>query len=214
MLVVTLDHLRQLCPKTPPQQLAPLVGPLNESFPHAGVDTGLRAAMYVGELLVETGYLRRFEEDLDYSIVRLMAVWKRRFPTEESAAPYAHNPEKLANHVYADRNGNGDEESGDGWKFHGRGACALTFFDNYRLCGRFYAMDLIQHPELLLLPENIFKPAAWFWHLHGLGPRSDAGQVAPVTQVLNGGQTDAEMRLNACKLCCAVFAIAPLPKQV
>ena len=104
--------------------------PLLETFARFDINTPLRQAAFVGQCQHESGNFKTLQENLNYKPEALMRVWPSRFPDMETALEYAHNPEKIANKVYAGRMGNGDEESGDGWKYHGRGLIQLTGKDN------------------------------------------------------------------------------------
>ncbi len=162
-----------------------------------GISTPRRAAMFLGQVAEETGGLTRFEEDLDYRPERLVVVWHARFPTLASALPYAHAPERLANHVYAGRGGNGDEASGDGWRFRGGGGLQVTFRDAYTLlaaaCGR-APQDAADWARGA--PEGAAFAACWAWstQFRGLNALADAWDIAGVTRVINGGLTNLDTR--------------------
>jgi putative chitinase len=103
------------------------------------------------------------------------------------ANQYANNPEKLANYVYAGRLGNGNEESGDGWRYHGRGVIQLTGKDNYANCGSGLGVDLISNPSMLIDPKYAVLSAGWFWNKKGLNALADAGDLDTMTKRINGG---------------------------
>jgi len=127
------------------------------------------------------------EENLHYSATRLMAVWPSRFPNIAVANQYANNPEKIANYVYAGRLGNGDEESGDGWRYHGRGLIQLTGKDNYANCGSGLGVDLLSNPNMLIDPKYAALSAGWFWNKKGLNALADAQDLDTMTKRINGG---------------------------
>ena len=106
--------------------------PLLETFARFDISTPYRQAAFVGQCQHESGNFKMLEENLNYKAESLIRTWPSRFDAE-NAEEYAHNPEKIANKVYAGRMGNGNEESGDGWKYHGRGLIQLTGKDNYTL---------------------------------------------------------------------------------
>jgi len=124
-----------------------------------------------------------------------MRVWPSRFPDMETALEYAHNPEKIANKVYAGRMGNGDEESGEGWLYHGRGIIQLTGKDNYTLCGDSLMLDLLRDPDILLTPQGACLSAGWFWRKHGLNECAEAKDYALMTKRINGGNLGLEDRV-------------------
>jgi putative chitinase len=109
------------------------------------------------------------------------------------AESYAHNPEKLADFVYAGRMGN--LQDGDGWKFHGRGLIQLTGRENYANCGSGIGVDLIDNPDLLLTPKYAALSAGWFWNKKGLNPLADAQEYGAMTRRINGGLTGLDERI-------------------
>ena len=107
----------------------------------------------------------------------------------EFAKGYTRNSIKLANRAYANRMGNGDEASGDGYKYRGRGPMQTTGRDNYRATGKGIGLDLVANPDLLLDPVNGARAAAWFWKAHDLNTYADRDQITASTVVINGAQT-------------------------
>ena len=97
------------------------------------------------------------------------------------------SPERLASRVYASRMGNGDESSGDGYRYRGRGLIQLTGRDNYRLAASALHLPLLDQPELLTKPEHAARSAAWFWFSHGCNALADAGNFMAITKKINGG---------------------------
>jgi predicted chitinase len=122
-------------------------------------------------------------------------VWPRRFPTLESAAPYARNPEALANNVYASRLGNGDASTGDGYLYRGRGLMQVTGRDNYR------ALGFENNPEALAEPATAASTAAQWWANHNLPGRSTSelnrSNFDAISQTVNGGNHGSDARWNA-----------------
>ena len=161
--------------------------PLNEVFAKYDISTPLRQAAFIGQCAHESNNFTRLEEGLNYSVSRLMAVWPSRFPTLEAAAPYANNPEKLANKVYGGRADLGNKEDGDGFKFHGRGCIQLTGRDLYERCGEAIGADLINQPQLLVEPHYAAMSAAWFWNKKGLNALADSKDYDTMTKRINGG---------------------------
>ena len=128
------------------------------------------------------------EENLNYSADGLLRVFPKYF-TKETAAQYACKPEKIANKVYANRMGNGNEASGDGWRFKGRGAIGTTGRDNYKdyADSEFCVGDLMSHPEWLAQSPGCYKSAMYFWWKNGLNQIADTDDVVKVTKRVNGG---------------------------
>lgn len=164
-------------------------------------DTMERLAALIGQCAHESSGFQRVQENLNYSAKRLTQVWPHRYPTLEVAARYARNPERLANHTYANRIGNGDVASGDGWRFRGRGWIQLTGRANYRSRGLALGLDLEDNPELALQPGIRWKIAASFCDTHGRKGKSvfewaDEGRTDQVTRIINGGHHGLRERVN------------------
>ena len=161
--------------------------PLIDTFIKYNISTTQRQASFIGQCQHESNNFRTLEENLHYSAAGLMRVWPSRFTSDVVAQAYANNPEKIANKVYSGRMGNGDEESGDGWAYHGRGLIQLTGRDNYSACGASLGFALLTNPELLLQPKSACLSAGWFWGKRGLNALADAGDIETMTKRINGG---------------------------
>jgi len=167
--------------------------PLNATFQKYNISTSKREAAFIGQCSVESANFTHLQENLNYSAQRLTQVWPSRFPNISMAQPYANNPEKLANFVYAGRMGN--LQDGDGWKFHGRGLIQLTGRENYANCGSSIGVDIIDNPDLLLTPKYATLSAGWFWNKHGLNLLADAQEYGTMTRRINGGTTALDERI-------------------
>ncbi|MBI1391698.1 MAG: hypothetical protein GC152_03045 [Alphaproteobacteria bacterium] len=156
------------------------------------IDNALRIAHFIGQGLIETGFLRYKEEDLNYSAERLMEIFPTHFDGIAEARKYGGNPKKIANRVYADRLGNGDEASGDGWKYRGRGFFQLTGKDNYRRYGEIAGIDLVKDPDVLTrnLKKSIEVAAAYFNKV-GLGSYADQNDIRAVSRGVNRGNPES-----------------------
>jgi putative chitinase len=167
---------------------------------HYGITTIRRIAMFIGQVTEESGFFRSLEEDLHYNATRLCEVWPNRFPNLQAADPYVMHPDRLANKVYAGRLGNGDEASGDGWKYRGRGLIQIT--------GRAHYEDLAKvepnaaDPDWLLTPDGAAASACWFWASEpgepNLNAMADAWEITRVTERVNGALTGLPNRQTAC----------------
>ena len=167
--------------------------PLNQVFVKYDLDTSKRQAAFIGQCAVESANFTRLQENLNYSAQRLTQVWPSRFPNISMAEPYANNPEKLADFVYAGRMGN--LQDGDGWKFHGRGLIQLTGRENYANCGSGVGVDLIDNPDLLLTPKYAVLSAGWYWNKKGLNALADTQEYGAMTRRINGGLTGLDERI-------------------
>jgi putative chitinase len=163
------------------------LGPLEETFAKYDISTPARQASFIGQCSHESANFHTLEENLHYSAASLMRVWPSRFPNLDVANQFANNPEKIANKVYAGRMGNGNEETGDGWNYHGRGLIQLTGKDNYTNCGSNLGVDLIGNPSSLVDPKYATLSAGWFWSKHGLNALADSSDYETMTKRINGG---------------------------
>lgn len=156
-------------------QTSAWVDPLNAAMREFGIGANAhRIAAFLGQIAVESGELKRREENLTYTTAsRICAVWPKRFPSPADAEPYVRNPEALANRVYANRIGNGDVASGDGWRYRGRGLMQVTGRGNYAAVGKALGLNLIRSPDLLLQPEIAARSAGQFWFAHGCNELAD-----------------------------------------
>jgi putative chitinase len=172
-----------------------LAGPLLK----AGITAPRCVAAFLGQCAVESAGFQSLEEDLSYSAGRLGEVWPGRFPTVEAAQACAHQPEVLANRVYAGRMGNGNEASGDGWLFRGRGLIQITGRSAYQQFARAMNMALEQAVEHAATQAGAVDSAAWYWSANQLNPLAIAWSVDRITQKINGGTTGAAERTRLCE---------------
>lgn len=154
-------------------------------FPAADITTPLRLAHCLAQSSVETGGFTRLTENLNYSAERIRQVWPSRFPTVASAAPYARNPEALANKVYGGRFGNLDE--GDGWKYRGRGTKQTTFRDNYAAVQAVTGLNVLADPDQLADPDKGLRAGCVYWEAKGCNSLADRDDIEALTKRVNGG---------------------------
>jgi putative chitinase len=154
------------------------------------INTPLRLAHFLAQCGHESGGFRATQENLNYSAKGLMGIFKKYFPTEAIANAYQRNPQKIANKVYANRMANGDEASGDGYKFRGRGYIQLTGKDNYTQFGKAIGENITANPDVVSGKYALLS-AAWFWSKNGLNKLADGGAtdavVTSITKRVNGG---------------------------
>jgi putative chitinase len=162
----------------------------------SGITTPRRLAAFMGQVAVESGGFTEVEENLNYSAERLCEVWPSRFPSLDDAQSYAFAPMRLANYVYANRNGNGDPASGDGWTFRGRGLIQLTGRVNYvAFCGAI-KRPVDQATDWVATPEGAADAACWFWSAITANKHADAFDIETITRRVNGGLSSYQQRLS------------------
>ena len=190
---LTVANLRKVAPFARPDILAALVAAI-PALEAADIVTANRLHHFIAHVAHETGGLARLEENLRYSAARLCQVWPARFPTLTAAAPFALNPEALANKVYGGRLGN--VLGGDGWRFRGRGGLGTTGRANYRDAG-FEAA-----PEALADPATALASAILYWRARGLNAAAERDDLNATTRGVNGGLiglADRRVYLAACR---------------
>ena len=172
------------------------VDALNETFSRFNITTNNQKAMFIGQCGHECGNFRLLEENLNYRAETLMKLWPKRFPSLEFAKQYEKNPRKIANSVYANRMGNRDEASGDGYRFRGRGALQCTGHSTYFHAGKALGVDFVMQPDLVATPKYAALTAGWFWDTHKLNPPADALDYTKVTKIINGGTIGLDDRIK------------------
>lgn len=190
---MTSLHLSEFCPDSDTW-----LAPLNDAMTMFEINTASRMKMFLAQVAHESQGFSLSPENMNYSAAGLLDIFKHnahRF-TPQEAADYARQPERIANHIYADMNGNGDEASGDGWLYRGRPLIGLTSRGNYERCGRALGVDLINSPELLETPEYAAKSAAWFWSVNGLNQLADANNFDAITKRINPGMVGQDKRVE------------------
>ncbi len=153
-----------------------------------GINSPQRLAHFIGQGLVETGFLQHTEENLNYSANALRRVFGRHFNSNAEALEYARKPKRIANKVYGNRMGNGDEASGDGWRYRGRGFFQLTGRNNYEIYSEASGVDIVANPDILSrdLKKSIHVAAA-FWQKNNLALYADDNDMKKVSRAINFG---------------------------
>lgn len=186
---MNIDKLKGVIPDTIFDQIPNVI----EKFQ---INTTLRLSHFISQCSHESGNFKVFSENLNYSADRLKKIFPKYFLGNLSDL-YARQPEKIANHVYAGRGGNGDEKSGDGWKYRGRGAIQLTLRDNYKQLSNDLKVDFLSNPDLVA-SDYALSSAAWFFNKNNLFIICDQGSdritVEKLTKKINGALNGIEDR--------------------
>jgi putative chitinase len=190
--ILKKEQLSRLLPGNP--YLDHWYNALSQCLPDYDINTPKRVAAFIAQCQHESGNFKFLKENLNYKAESLMRVWPRYFPTMDVASRYAHNQEKIANRAYANRMGNGSEESGDGWKFCGRGLIQLTGRNNYQNFADSIETDIEDIPHYLATFEGAVQSACWFWESNNLNSLADAGDIMTMTKKINGGLLGLEDR--------------------
>lgn len=185
--ILSLDDLYTINGKMNKDKCELYISSMNEILPQNNIDTPLRICHFLAQIIHESGHLKSNSENLNYSAKALISVFGKYFKTDAESEKYARKPEMIANKVYANRMGNGNEVSGDGWKYRGRGLIQLTGKTNYINCGKDLNIDIVNNPDLLLEPKYSLLSACWFWNKNSLNTFADKDDIIAITKKINGG---------------------------
>ena len=191
-MILTLDQLKQLIPKN--KHVEHWHSALSQLLPDYGIDTEQRIAAFIAQCAHESGEFTMIKENLNYRWESLRRTFPKYFPTEELARQYAQKPEAIANKVYANRMGNGDEASGDGYRYSGRGLIQLTGKDNYFWFAESIGISPEEASEYMATFEGASQSACWFWESNNLNQYADSGDIETMTKRINGGTLGLEDR--------------------
>jgi len=183
--ILSQEQLAQLIPGNP--YVDHWHHALEQALPDYDINTPPRVAAFIAQCSHESGGFRFLKENLNYKAESLSRVWPKYFKDPTVAKQYAHNQEAIANRAYASRMGNGDEASGDGWRFCGRGLIQLTGRSNYQAFADSIETDINDIPEFLATFEGAVQSACWFWESNNLNKWADTGDILTLTKKINGG---------------------------
>ena len=171
---------------------------ISEILPEYGITTRPRVAMFIAQCAHESGGFRAIKENLNYRPASLVALFKKYFdlPTATQYCSQPNKQEAIANRIYANRMGNGNEASGDGYRYCGRGLIQLTGKNNYTLFAGSLEMAVEDVPEYLATFEGAVQSACWFWETNNLNQWADKGDVLTATKRINGGTIGLEDRIK------------------
>jgi len=194
---LTKQQLQQLLPKNP--YIDHWYGALSQLLPDYEINTPQRIAAFIAQCAHESGGFTALKENLNYKAATLRKIFPKYFPTDELANAYANMPNKqaaIANRVYANRMGNGDEHSGDGYRYCGRGLIQLTGKNNYQNFAESIEISVEEASEYLATFEGAAQSACWFWETNNLNQWADKGDIVTLTKRINGGTIGLEDRIK------------------
>jgi len=194
---ITKDQLKQLLPKNP--NVDQWHDALVQLLPDYEINTPQRIAAFIAQCAHESGGFSTLKENLNYKATTLRKIFPKYFPTDEIANEYASKPNKqeaIANKVYANRMGNGNEESGDGFRYCGRGLIQLTGKENYSWFAASIGIPVEEASEYLQTFEGAAQSACWFWETNNLNQWADKGDILTLTKRINGGTIGLEDRIK------------------
>jgi putative chitinase len=192
MSLLTREQLAEMIPGNP--YVDQWLDALNEILPEYEINTPQRVAAFVAQCAHESGGFRALKENLNYKAESLVKVFPKYFPTLDLAKQYEKQPEKIANKIYGSRMGNGDESTGDGFRYCGRGLIQLTGKENYSWFAASLEMPVEDVPEYLATFEGAVQSACWFWETNNLNQWADKDDILTLTKRINGGTIGLEDR--------------------
>jgi putative chitinase len=195
--MITKEQLKELIPGNP--YLNEWHEALEQLLPDYEINTPQRIAAFIAQCAHESGGFRAIKENLNYKAVTLRKIFPKYFPTDELANAYASMPNKqqaIANRVYASRMGNGDEQSGDGYRYCGRGLIQLTGKNNYQAFADSIETSVEDASEYLSTFEGAAQSACWFWESNNLNRFADVGDIKGLTKAINGGYIGLDDRIK------------------
>lgn len=194
--MIQASDFKTIIPDLSWEKAAPYLPLFETVLPTYQIDTPLRQAHFLAQITHESAGFKAVVENLNYSQDALYGLFRKYFPNKDLAKTYARKPEKIANRIYADRMGNSNEASGDGWKYRGRGLIQLTGKNNYTQFGIVVNKDTVGHPDQVADPELALSSACWFWKVNNLNKYADADDVVMVTKRINGGDHGLASRMH------------------
>ena len=190
----TKQQLKEMIPKNP--YVDQWFEAISEILPEYEITTPQRVAAFLAQCAHESGGFVFLKENLNYKAASLRRVFPKYFPDDATAAQYAGKGEMIANRVYANRMGNGDEASGDGWRYCGRGLIQLTGKNNYTFFAGSLDIPVEEASEYLQTFEGAVQSACFFWEQNKLNQWADAGDILTLTKRINGGTIGLEDRIK------------------
>ena len=203
---LTLEQLKQFLPNNP--YVDHWYGVLSQLLPDYDINTPQRISSFLAQCAHESAEFTALKENLNYRAPTLRKVFGKYFPTDELANQYASMPNKqeaIANRAYANRMGNGDEASGDGFRYCGRGLIQLTGKDNYSWFAASISISPDEASEYLQTFEGAAQSACWFWENNNLNAFADAGDFEGMTRRINGGTLGLDDRIAHYKRAMQIF---------
>ena len=191
---ITKQQLAEIIPGNP--YLDHWLSALNEILPEYEIDTPKRVAAFLAQCAHESGGFKFLKENLNYRAESLLKVFPKYFKTLDEAKKYEKQPQKIANRIYGNRMGNGDEASGDGYRYCGRGLIQLTGKNNYTMFAESLEMSVEDVPEYLETFEGAVQSACFFWEQNNLNQWADKGDILTMTKRINGGTIGLEDRIK------------------
>jgi putative chitinase len=204
-MLVSFEQLNEFFEDTDEEIIQQYVEYLNDVMEFYEINNKQRIAMFLAQVGHESGGLRTIKENLNYSADRLKVIFPKYFRGVDPSG-YARNPEKIANLVYANRMGNGNEASGDGYRYCGRGLIQLTGKSNYQAFAQDMGWTLEDATAWLAEPEGACWSAGWFWDSRELNQWADKGDVLTVTKKINGGTIGLEDRKSHYEAALEIFS--------
>lgn len=192
-MILSIEQLQQILPNN--NYIQEWYDALSVHIPEYDMDTPERLSAFISQCSHESGEFTRLTENLNYRWESLRRVFPKYFPTDDIAKKYEHNQKAIASRVYANRMGNGNEASSDGWKYRGRGLIQITGKNNYSAFAEFIGMSLDDVPDYLESFDGAIVSACWYWKINNLNRFADSEDIKGLTKAINGGYNGLDDRI-------------------
>jgi Predicted chitinase len=186
-MVLTVDQLKRAVPNLTSENAGRYIVAINETLQRYNIDTPLRVSHWLAEIGHECASFSVMSENLNYSAEGLVKVFPKYFKSLQEARQFARQPQKIANKVYANRLGNGNEASGDGWKYRGRSDIQCTGKSNYIVYSNSTGIDFVSNPDLLATAPYCIDYGGFYFSVMGILPLCDKGDSKAIRRKINGG---------------------------
>lgn len=194
--MLTKDQFYAICSDAAKANIDKYYDSLVSAMSTYGITTNNQQAMFLVQLLHESGRLSVVMENLNYSADGLLRTFPKYYRNTAEANAHARQPQKIASRVYANRMGNGDEASQEGWKYRGRGLIQITGKNNYSGFSKSSGVDVLSNPDYLTTPDGAAASAAWFWKVNGLNSYADNQDIKGASVRINGGTNGLDDRIK------------------
>lgn len=185
--IITVELLTRLLPKASAPQALKWAAPLQYACDKFEINSPVRVAMFLAQVIHESAYLGAVEENLNYRADRLVSVFPKYFHSLQDALNVAGKPDAIARKIYGGRMGNDPAPSNDGYSYRGRGLIQLTGKKNYKAAGDALKLNLVDHPGLVCEPSYAALTAAWVFSSFGCNKAADNRDIEGCTKLINGG---------------------------
>jgi putative chitinase len=194
--VISIEELKQIMPQATDQKVLQFQEEFNKHLPDFNITTPMRLAAFLAEGASDSSELTALTDNLNYTTARLLQIWPDKFRSFKEAQQYSNNPQKLGNYMYANKMGNGNQLSGDGYRYRGRGFFKITGFENYNKMKQAIGVDFVTYPDLITAPRYAVLTACIIWNELNLNSFADEGNIKTLFKKINILNTNLQEKIS------------------